>query len=94
MERVSNWIIFLNFLNNNQGLITLFELIIALGTLCIFIGIFIVTRNHANSTRDLAKEIAVSVTITEESMRITKEKDRVDRTFKYLAKFDNKRFIE
>ncbi len=90
MERVSCWIMFLNFLNNNQGLIILFELIIALATLGIFIGIFVVTRNYANSTRDLVKATSISVRKAEESIRITKNKEKESKTIFYLEKLDIK----
>ncbi len=86
MEEVSNWIMFVKYLNTNPGLIAFFELIAAVVTAITFIAILFVTIWYARSTHRLAIK-------TSESIEITKEKERIDRTLELFDKFDNDKFF-
>ncbi len=83
MEELSRWVI--NYLNNNQGLITFFELIAAVFTVIIFLGILGLTWWYASSTNKLAIK-------TSESIEITKEKEKKDRTLSFIDKIDLDRY--
>lgn len=79
---MSNWEIFINYLNNNQGLMVSINL---LATILIFGGILFITIKYANSTERLA-------TKTAESVDLTKEKVKKDRTLSFIEKIDPDRY--
>ncbi len=85
MPEVSNWTVFVNYLTDNQGVITFFELLAAVITAGIFIAILVVTKSYARSTDKLA--IASS-----KSLNLTNEKARKDRTLFFIEKFDLERY--
>ena len=92
MEVISKWTSFINYFSENSGFAIFLELLIALITAGIFFGIYFLTKKYAKSTRDLAEETKRSVKISEESIRLTKEKERIDRTLNFINEFDKEKF--
>jgi len=84
MENISNWEIFINYLNSNQGLIVFINL---LATIFIFGGILFLTKKYANSTEKLANK-------TSESLGLTRKKEKRDRTLDFLEKFNVERYYK
>jgi len=63
---------FLIFLNNNNGLIALFNLFASVILVCVYIGIFKITKRYVNAANELAKSSVESVEATKNI-----EKDRL-----------------
>ena len=85
MENLCWIMIIINFLNNNKGL---FSAINLLATVIIFGGILWLTGKYAKSTEKLALQTVISVKQTEESLKLTKEKEKTDRTLDLLNNFN------
>ncbi len=79
--------LFLNFLNNNDGLIALISLIASVVLVIVYVGIYRITKRYTKATNELAESSA-------ESIRVTKEKENLERTLGFLKNIDHEKYSD
>lgn len=82
MGIISYWIALTNYLENNQSLIIFFELLITIITAFIFLGILILTKNYAKSTKEIAEK-------TEESLQLSQNLRKDELTISLIKDWYN-----
>ncbi len=84
MEDISYWSIFINCLNGNQGLIIFVEMVVTAG---IFIGILLITRRYAQSTKEIAEKTSESVKATREQIKVVNDIEKAKLTYKLIEEW-------